>query len=346
MPAARWEECHRMSYDSYCKELAKEVLGLARVVVTTPIGAAKMASRFGGSFAPDMVIFVKASRARELSTLVSLSTFPDAVSVFLGNPEPAKPFVAMSGAETGIICGEQLRISTMERFDRLCPPKVSLLTTHRVYGGLHLLPSSLFFDGRLRTPQHFDAYPKSTRYVLDFLSREVAIGRILTVPRTLVHIRNAVLGSRSKKETSKYNPDRLNWVMSQAKKLMLDPEFRTVEQPNQVNDDGKGRGSILIVTPYSEARRQYRRAIRHLIKSLDRTQGNERIHRQVRIEARTVDTAHGLVADFVFFDLVHHWVTNHVENAQRLCVGLTRAQQGEVIIMHPGMPQSDGFKKW
>ncbi|KAJ4388036.1 hypothetical protein N0V93_008641 [Gnomoniopsis smithogilvyi] len=68
------------------------------------------------------------------------------------------------------------------------------------------------------------------------------------------------------------------------------------------------------------------------------------IHRDVEVEVQTQGTISGCEYDVVIYDMVHQNLTPHMEVANKWCVALTRAIQGEIIIMHPGMKESPGFK--
>lgn len=314
-------------------KLLQEALPLIDMMVTTVNGAAKIAPAGGHAFQPRLVIFDEASRARELSTLVPISCFPSAEAwLFTGTCELSKPYVGSYG-NRGLWnpCQQQLRTSMMERAQHVVLDMQWLSLNYQTYGNLQELPSKLFWDGRIRSaiPEPF---PTATRHLLQHLQR-FATGHELTVPRLLVHTEQTRKpDSRAK---SKYNLNHVEWVVKRLiRDLAQDPHFRSA--------DGKEPGSITVVTPYRAQLAHYSKEIKDLMKDLDKSrQGagihGQKLHREMRIEARSTDTVQSHSADLVVIDLAHSVVTDHLDDVNRLCVSLTRARQAEVIIMHSGM---------
>lgn len=76
---------------------------------------------------------------------------------------------------------------------------------------------------------------------------------------------------------------------------------------------------------------KYKRAIRDLPETWQ-----ARLNVEARCEARTIDTCQGGEADIVFLDMVRSDATDFTDDPNRLNVAITRARQGEIIMMHPG----------
>lgn len=333
------------NFDSLIKSewdrLLKKALPLIDVVVTTVNGAAKIAPAGGYGFQPRLVIFDEAARARELSTLVLISCFPSAEAwLFTGTCELSKPYVGSYGnRQLWNPCREQLRTPMMERAQHVVPDMQWLSLNHQTYGNLQNLPSSLFWDGKIKSAiPEWDRFPTATRHLLQYLQR-FAPGHELAVPRLLVHTEQSA--QRVPKVRSKFNPYHVEWVVQRLiRDLAQDPDFRSA--------DGKEPGSITVVTPYRAQLTNYNQAIKNLLDDLDKDyrgagKHGRKLHRDMRIEARSTDTVQSSSSDLVVLDLVHFVVTPHLDDVNRLCVSLTRARQAEVIVMHRGMLDSDNW---
>lgn len=311
------------------------------IMVTTVNGAAKVAPAAGNAFQPKLVIFDEAARARELSTLVLISCFPSAEAwLFTGTCELSRPYVGSYGKKKlWNPCKEQLRTPMMERAQYAIPDMQWLSLNHQAYGNLQDLPSNLFWDGKIKSaiPQ-YDRFPAATRHLLQYLQR-FATGEELTVPRLLVHTEQII--KTNPNAISKYNENHVQWVVQRLiRDLAQDPHF--------LSSDSKEPGSITVLSPYRTQLTDYNQAIKALLEDLDKAyQGaskhGRRLHRDMRIEARSTDTVQSHSCDLLIFDLTHFLVTPHLDDVNRLCVSLTRARQAEVIIMHRGMLDSDNW---
>lgn len=318
------------------ESLFSAVLAQTDFVVTTPVGAAKLAQHFH----PRLVIFDEAARARELSTLVAIANFPSAEAwLFTGTVEMTRPYVASYG-NTNLYnpCTEQLRTSMIERCFHVLPDMHRLSLNHQAYGDLHILSSDLFWGGQIESAiPSSERFPPSTVHLLEYC-RNLASNSSLSIPRLLVHVKGTRAMDMGPK--SKYNKKHMNWVVQQViRDLVQDPHFRTT--------DGKEAGSIIVAVPYRAQFTNYRKEINGLLKELDakhrlnRGHG-ERLHREVLVEARTADTVQGHSADVVVYDFVNSEVTSHVADQNRMCVALTRAKQAEVIVMEKSMLGLEG----
>lgn len=208
----------------------------------------------------------------------------------------------------------------MERADRRGAVRHSLLINHRAYGGLQQLASRLFYERKMVSGhKEEELFPPSVAHIQRYLERFLEPGQRCREPRLL-----AFDGSRSEVRigTSWFNQRHIDWVMQRVSELLPDPMFR------QVGKDA--RGTILIISPYKESYMKYKKALKGLPASWQ-----TRLNVDGRVEARTIDTVQGGEADIVFLDFVRSEATPFTDDPNRLNVALTRARQGEIIMMHP-----------
>lgn len=305
--------------NSELETLYRDTLQDADMVFTTPVSASKFSSSM---FSPTLVIFDEAPHSRELSTLIALAHFNPAAWILSGDIRQTKPYVRSIGSQP---CkdkyGPQLQVSMMERAHRQNPNRPSLNINHRAHGGLEKLASLLFYFGRMIPaidPSQPGAIPPSTAHLRDKYIMPMKRNEGSKVSRLLISLKDPG-GACCPDKRSWYHPGHQRWVMELVLELLKDRHFRRT--------NGEGPGTILIMAPYKEAAIRYRKAIREL-KNLY-SAFSERV-----VEARSVDTAQGHEADAVILDLVRQRPTPHLEEANRLCVGLTRARQCEFVLMH------------
>lgn len=214
----------------------------------------------------------------------------------------------------------QMLVSMMERADRAGVIRHSLLINHRAYGGLQALSSEMFYSKKMISGhKESELFPPSVRHVQRYLERFLPPGQKCKQPRIIAY--NSA-GGEQRVGTTWFNPSHIEWVMDRVQELLQDPMFRQV---------GKNeRGTILLISPYKEAYMRYKRAIKDLP-----AQWQARLNVEARCEARTIDTCQGGEADFVFLDMVRNDSTEFTDNPNRLNVAITRARQGEIIMMNP-----------
>ncbi|KAG8158264.1 hypothetical protein KVR01_012025 [Diaporthe batatas] len=335
---------NRPSFDEDVREewdkLFKIVLGETDFVITTTVGAAKIAKYFR----PTLVLFDEASRSRELGTLAAITNFPSAEAfLFTGTVEMTKPYLASHGSHLWNPCTEQLRTSMMARYLHTVPDTPRLSLNHQAYGNLHRLSSELFWDGGIHSalPRE-ERFPPSTMHLLHYC-RDLAGNQALTFPRLLVHVSG--FSEEDFKQRSKLNKRHLNWVVQKIiRDLVQDPDFRST--------DGNEPGSIIVTTPYRAQFTLYRKAINSLMRDLDREHQlsgsrGRRLHREVQVQPATADVVQGHSGDVVILDLVNWENTPHVADPNRLCAALTRAKQAEFVIMERTMLlQRDRPRRW
>ncbi|KAK4182177.1 P-loop containing nucleoside triphosphate hydrolase protein [Podospora australis] len=312
------EEVIPLRFRRLVYSLYRDTLAAADFIATTPVAAS---NHFRGMFRPDLVYFDEAPHARELCNLIAIANFDPLVWVMSGDHRQTRPYVGSAGPTSENLYAPQMSLSMMERAERAGVIQFELLTNHRAFGGLHHLASRLWYQGRM-TSGNDGKSPEALVFTRSYLER-LMNGRSCTVPRLLVHLKSCPKGQVD--GTSSWNIEHFRWVMKRVKDLLMEPKFRHAERGEP--------GTILIISPYKKAHSEYKEAIQALPRWAQR-----------RVEARTVDVSQGHEADFVFVDLVKEKSTDFLDDPNRLCVALSRARLGEVIMMHPSMPNSLTFK--
>ncbi|KAI7918250.1 hypothetical protein M0657_007301 [Pyricularia oryzae] len=304
------------------ENLYKDTLEEVDFLAATPIAAASLAD---GRFKPDIVLFDEAPHARELANLIPIAHFSPMAWIFTGDFRQTGCYVGSDKNPWEI----QLKMSVMERAHYAGATTHELLMNHRAFATLHQMPSNLFYDAKMVTGHTADTIvPSPTRFICKWMEANLTGGSQVTIPRILAHVRNA--NASTKVDSSFWNQTHHAWTMQQARKLLSNPNFVSV--------DGQSRpGTILIIAPYRQAVTQYKRAAGDLCRELAEAQGVPAKTMLTRLEVRSVDTVQGHEADFVFFDLVREKPTEFLDDDKRLAVATTRARQGEVYVMHPMM---------
>lgn len=278
------------SVEKEIEEVYRNAMREIDVIVCTPTTASKLSTDLADIFNPVLVIFDEAPHARELSTLIPIARFNPTAWLFTGDERQTKPWVGSYGRSPNINqYAPQLRTSLMERAVQLKANSHSLMVNHRARGGLHELPSELFYDNVMISAytQGQDGWlPDSASHLRNSYIMKMKQKDGPEVSRLVVVL--GMIGPPVEEQKSWYHPKHELWVMNLIRKLLGDPKFK---KPN-----GKDQGTILVMSPYRAASIEYQRSIKNLrrYRSLDTS----------NVEARTVGTAQGNEADFVIFDLV------------------------------------------
>lgn len=303
------------------EELYKAALAEADFIATTPVVAAR--EYFTKSFQPTLVFFDEAAHARELSTLIPIAFHKPEVCIFLGDPRQITPH---TNGDHGY--REQLQLSAIQRAlsvesEGFKAPVSHLNMNRRAYAGLEVLPSSMFYGGNMiPDPKVADEpLPQPVIETREYLNK--LRGNSAKVPRLVVSL-NQSEWETPKGGTSSWNPCHHEWIQKRIRGLLGASWFKTV--------DGKRPGSILIVASSKEAAYRYLMAME--------SWGSES---RDRVEVRTVETAAGAQGDIVFVDIVKP--SDYIDNKHRLCVAMTRAIQGEVILLSKRM-SSARLTRW
>ncbi|OLN96531.1 Regulator of nonsense transcripts 1-like protein 1 [Colletotrichum chlorophyti] len=307
--------------------VAKLYFSVAReadFIATTPVGASGKLSKI---FKADLVFLDEAAHARELTSMIPLAFYSARAYIFTGDTRQTRPFVEGTKGRDGIAnpYANQLAVSTMERADLAGALKSKLLISHRMYGNLHKLASELFYDGLLTSGvSRVGLFPPPVQNIQRWLTR-CTHGQDCLVPRVLVNHRRS---QEIKSKTSFYNPIHEAFIKERCIELLENVNFKQVDRPDKP-------GRILIITPYKAALGRYKRFIEVLPSHL---KGRPDIQEKFKaIEVRTVDSAQGHEADFVFVDTVRTNSAGFLDDPKRLCVMLTRARIGEMVLMNEGM---------
>ncbi|KAJ4388035.1 hypothetical protein N0V93_008640 [Gnomoniopsis smithogilvyi] len=306
--------------DFKIERLYKDTLENADFIATTPVTASKFSHAL---FNPTLIMFDEAPHARDLTLLISVALFTPQAWILTGDHRQTKPFVLSLGKHRNRYV-EQLRVSVMERAFKKNPDMPALLINHRTSGNLQELASKLFYNSKMKPaedPSVAGAIPSEALHLREKYLMPMKNHKGPQVSRLLVVLKGC--GPPQKVQSSWHNEDHQDWVKKLICTLTRDDGFR------QINS--KERGTILIMSPYKRAVIEYGRVLRDLRK--ERQTGFE----AYTVEARTVDTAQGHEADVCILDFVNSRCTPHLEDANRMCVALTRARQAEFIIMHEKM---------
>ena len=305
--------------------LYQDVLKGADFIATTPCVAS---TAFHDMFKPDIVILDEAAHCRELTSLIAIANFSPKTWLFVGDYRQTLPYCADKERNR---YSPQLLISMMERAHHQGVISHQLLVNHRAYGGLERLPSKIIYEGKMVTGiKDENRFPPQARFTQQYLERFLH-GEKCETPRLFVKVQNEGVEA-VRVGTSWHHPAHREWVMRRVLELTSNPEFRSAE-------DASEPGTMLLLSPYKQAVRQYAEAI----KALDRANPDLGIAK--RIEARTWDTSQGSEADFVVIDYVRDVVTDFMDGMHRFNVGLTRARQGEFHIASPRIVNSRSFWK-
>ncbi|KAK2018285.1 nonsense-mediated mRNA decay protein 1 [Colletotrichum eremochloae] len=319
----------------YVARLYFSVIGEADFIATTPVGAAGYLSK---KFRPDIVFLDEAAHARELTAMIPIALYSPYTFILTGDTRQTRPFVeGVNASDKSVrenVYARQLMTSTMERADLAGALKSKLHITHRMYGNLQELASELFYDGLLISGlSESQRFPEAVRHIQGWLSR-ITGGKKCAVPRILLSHRNS---AEARDKASFYNPVHEAFIQQRCHELLEDPHFRRIDQLEKP-------GRILIITPYRAALVRYERFLKALpLKFRGRLEVELKLS---AMEARTVDSAQGHEADFVFVDTVRTKSAGFLNDPKRLCVMLTRARIGEMVLMHEGLTKRWGGREF
>ncbi|CAM1505153.1 Fc.00g107900.m01.CDS01 [Cosmosporella sp. VM-42] len=283
--------------------LYEKTLADADFIATTPVAAAHRS--FADLFNPDLVFYDEAAHARDLSTLIPPAFFQAKAYFFIGDHRQVTPYVAHSHQYSS-----QLEIPSLLRASAHEKALSQLLINHRAYGGLHELPSRIFYDDLMMSPFTMEELlPEPVKRVRGYL--DGLRGNKASIPRLLVSFQRdewekAVAGPSS------WNRKHHDWIVPRVRDLLKASWFTGL--------DGTTPGTIMVITSAKESCLRYRKELSHC-----------RWEDRRRINIRTIDTSQGHEADIVFVDIVKPG--KFTDNKCRLCVATTRAFQGEIIVM-------------
>lgn len=285
--------------------LYAKTLSTCRFITATPVAAAT--AYFAHFFNPSLIVFDEAGHARELTTLIPAAFFGGCkAKIFIGDPKQSGPWVS----DTTDIRA-QLKVSLLERAVHKKVPTAELMINRRAYAGLHGLASALFYGNKMRSAYESQQIPRSVRCLRHYL--DIVRGKEADIPRLLVNLTDSVVEDREEGRRGPDNPRHRKWALSRVREILKMPWFTSVSNPLI-------RGRILLLVTAKASCIQYERETAKWLP-----------HEQHRLDIKTVDTAQGMEAELVILDIVKG--SEFVEDKNRLCVALSRAIQGEMIIM-------------
>ncbi|RYP41211.1 hypothetical protein DL769_011623 [Monosporascus sp. CRB-8-3] len=281
----------------------------ADIVIATPAAARETLLR--EFFKPTLVIMDEQARQREITTIMTLTSFPSMEAAILVG-DVAQPGPVVKTEKTGKDGREgfvapfagQLKLSLLERADRSGAACRGLTINHRSYGNLSELPSRQFYDDKMTTGNE-EQWPAHVQVVSSWL-RKIHPSTALTLKsnRVVLDIENSeerLVG------TSFTNPVHVQGVLGLASKILGNANF--------VGADGKpGRIGIFV---FYKAQLSF------------------------RIDIRTLDGSQGHEVDVAFIDAVRSKNPGFIGEKKRQCLATTRGKQGEVYLLREA-----SFKKW
>ncbi|RYP24858.1 hypothetical protein DL767_008550 [Monosporascus sp. MG133] len=301
----------------------------ADIVIATPAVARENLLR--EFFKPTLIIMDEQARQREITTIMTLTSFPSVeAAVLVGDIAQRGPVVKTE--KTGIDGREgfvapfagQIKLSLLERADRSGAACRGLTVNHRSYGNLSKLPSRQFYDGKM-TMGNEEQWPAHVKVVSSWL-RTIHPSTALTLKsnRVVLDIENS---EERRVGTSFTNPVHVQAVLGLASKLLGTADF--------VGVDGKpGRIGIFVFYKAQLSlylHRQKSDTIYHRADTLDWS----------RIDIRTLDGSQGHEVDVAFIDPVRSKNPGFIGEKKRQCLATTRGKQGEVYLLREA-----SFKDW
>ncbi|RYP52155.1 hypothetical protein DL768_002597 [Monosporascus sp. mg162] len=305
------------------------LLGDAEIVIATPAAARETLLR--EFFKPTLVIMDEQARQREITTIMTLTSFPSVEAAVLVG-DIAQPGPVVKTEKTGIDGREgfvapfagQLKLSLLERADRSGAACRGLTINHRSYGNLSKLPSRQFYDDKM-TAGNEEQWPAHVKVVSSWLRTiHPSTALALESNRVVLDIENSeerLVG------TSFTNPVHVQAVLGLASKILGNAHF--------VGADGKpGRVGIFVF---------YKAQLSLYIHRLK----NDKIYHRTdtldwsRIDIRTLDGSQGHEVDVAFIDAVRSKSPGFIGEKKRQCLATTHGKQGEVYVLREA-----SFKNW
>ena len=158
---------------------------------------------------PDIIVFDEAAHAREPQTLMPIAYFDAKATIFIGDHRQMKPFSAIHGWTDADIAHRSLvQTSSMARLSYRNMIEHQLLINHRAYGGLHQLPSDIFYNGEMVSGLDHQQLPASVVHLSRYLDR--LRGQQSTVPRLVMNLPGEQADHGDGEGTSAYNPTHEN----------------------------------------------------------------------------------------------------------------------------------------
>lgn len=321
--AIRGDKMHKILKEKVIgdiKQLYKTRLQSIDIVFATPSAARD--SFFRNAFKPTLVIMDENSRMRELTTIMSISSFPTAkLFMLLGDPRQLPPFVTPGTNERAPFSqtepfDSQLNVSTLQRMHRAGVAFHGFLYNHRQYGNLHRDPSWWFYNGTMvsEIKEHF---PPPVSHVAKLIHDNTGGNGC----RVLIDITNA---EEEVVAFSFKNDQHLQYILEMVQIFFRDAKFTSV--------DGSRPGSIAIIPMYDAQATKLEALLRdrRLVRNLFATHPD---HLAKRVQVSTLDGFQGGQADLVIVDYTRTDRPGFTGDVHRMTVAHTRSMQGEIVLM-------------
>ncbi|KAF3064446.1 hypothetical protein GL218_01357 [Daldinia childiae] len=302
--------------DEPINSIYKAKLQEADIVLATPSTARSIL--FRQEFHPTLVIMDENTRSREMTTIMTISSFPSAkLFMLLGDPHQQVPVVNRR-KDTLVAFDNQIGLSCLDRIKRAGAALPGLFYNHRQYGCLQEMTSELFYENLMKSSIQ-DHFPPSVNVVQGIIAELTGLRKSV---RVIVDITNSDEQGVFKSFKNDYH---VHYVLKTLERFLNDPAFTSV--------DGKRPGTIAVLCYYKAQVTEIELALRRreVLQSRLHTTA-ETIAKRVRVG--TVDSFHGEGADLVIIDYTRTTKPGYTGNVFLNATAHTRSIQGEIILMN------------
>jgi hypothetical protein len=304
--------------------LMKCTLATADVIFCTINAASKV--NLYENFRPGMIVCDEACRATEISTLSLLAFYDPKVWIYIGDHKQLRPIVFTADHGSKANNGsydeskfnnpfqKQLLLSFMHRMVTIGHPVNFLAEQHRLEGGSSLVPSKMFYNGRV-----VDAHKRMDANPAVLATRAFTQGLGLENGGNMIML--AVHKSKSSKAEGSYSWTNLDHILAVMRiiKYALD---------DQTLINKAGRPMTVTVTA------MYKAQVALYIEHIEKEFCDEA---RQRVTIRTVDGMQGYEDDIVILDIVRSHGVGFTGQRNRLTVALTRHKFLLITVMNPEM---------
>jgi regulator of nonsense transcripts 1 len=287
------------------------------VFCATPYAGCR--SKFVRHFKADVCFVDEAAKVTEMETFMIIRKHSPAFLLMIGDPMQPGPYVHMSRRDAQVTNPWEMTMkkSTLARALNIGGIIDARLTlNHRGKGGLSVIPSRIIYHNTMTMDE--DVWPPEAKKWHQYLRQRCTT--LNSGLRVMVELQGAV---SEKIGTSSINRKHIEYGCDAVADVMANDELTGV--------DGKEK-TVLVITFYKAQAHLYQLAFDKMVQDAVITRGQRE-----RIDIRTVAAAQGCTAAFVLLDFVRNTCPGFTSEKHALCVALTRARLGEMILMSRGV---------
>ncbi|KAH8674977.1 P-loop containing nucleoside triphosphate hydrolase protein [Ilyonectria robusta] len=298
------------------RTLLELVVNRADAIVGTPVALLQL-SQHVPAWKPDLCVIDEVGRMSEASVFIPIVAFPDAPCLILGDPKQCTPVSRTADAEHfKDLFGQQRKISLLDRLDSVDAFNLTLDTNWRSHGTVAEYAQLHLYHGRMSIGKKKSPAVSEMRNYMRTLGNDSAEGTSMFID---VHS-----GSEELIGTSYINPTNALIVRELAVQLFRDAPLRNMsEYSHQRRAHPVRRGTIMILTGYTNQKRQYE-AIINDISPAEIPKGH--------LTVRTIDDSVSAEADIVIVDLVRTSRVGFLSDPKRIAVMTTRARLAQFFV--------------